>query len=376
MDSRIQETSGRLRYSLKKRRYWKTLLFFLSVPALILIIEILFAIIPFDTFFENRFFLVNRSLDYPEVFQRDPEIFWRFRPSLNISSQFFEGKRYRINSHGLRGEEIASKSEKKRLVFLGNSCTFGWGIDDEQDFVKLTEKYINEDRKLPTVETINAGIPGYSSFQGRRFFVSDFAPLKPDIVFIMFAWNDQWAAAGNIPDNEQKSPPDWVINFQNNFSRLKLYRLMKKLILSSTESSLDDRLNKEAPVYRVSLEDFYNNLYALVNYVKSNGGRPILLTSPIPTLEKYYPAGSRSSMHQYHELYNSQTRLVARNSGRELIDIAAIFNNYNDLFDNAPKDPIHFNARGHVVAANAIVDYLKSAPWPDSIKARGSLNLN
>src|SRR3989304_2215278 len=100
MDSRIQETSGRLRYSLKKRRYWKTLLFFLSVPALILIIEILFAIIPFDTFFENRFFLVNRSLDYPEVFQRDLEIFWRFRPSLNISSQFFEEKRYRINSYG------------------------------------------------------------------------------------------------------------------------------------------------------------------------------------------------------------------------------------------------------------------------------------
>mgnify|MGYP005831925423 CR=1 FL=1 len=345
-----------------RRRCFRLLIFLLSIPLFILGTEIIFTIVGLDTFFANRFFLVNRALDYPEIFKRDPDIFWRFRPSQEINSRFFEGKSYRINSFGLRGDEIPPRSDKKRLVFLGNSCTFGWGVSEEQTFVKLTERFLNEWQAEMTFETINAGIPGFSSFQGRRFYISDIVYLKPDIVFIMFAWNDQWAGAGNIPDNEQKSPPGWIIKCQNLFSRMKIYRLLKKVILSATEPSLDDKLDKQAPVYRVSLEDFYSNLFALVNFIRMEGGRPILLTSPVPSLTRYYPPGSRSQMHYYHELYNSQTRLVARNSRVELIDIAGIFGDFNDLFDDAPKDPIHFNEKGHKVIAETISRYLLMTP--------------
>jgi lysophospholipase L1-like esterase len=359
-----------------RRRYLRPLIFLLSIPLFVLAIEIIFAVVSLDTFFANRFFLVNRSLDYPEVFMRDPDIFWRFRPSQEINSRFFEGKSYRINSSGLRGDEIPPRSDKKRLVFLGNSCTFGWGVSEEQTFVKLTERLLNERQAEKIFETINAGIPGFSSFQGRRFYVSDMASLKPEIVFIMFAWNDQWAAGGNIPDNQQKSPPKWIIKSQNLFSRLKIYRLLRKIILSVTEPSLEDKLDRQNPVYRVSLEDFYGNLYALVNFIRSEGSRPILLTSPAPSLTKYYPPGSRSQMHYYHELYNSQTRLVARNSRAELIDIAGIFDDFNDLFDNAPNDPIHFNATGHKVIAEKISEYLSITPWLDKMEPVGGAHIN
>ncbi len=73
-------------------------------------------------------------------------------------------------------------------------------------------------------------------------------------------------------------------------------------------------------------------------------------------------------MHYYHELYNSQTRLVARNSRAELIDIAGIFDDFNDLFDNAPNDPIHFNATGHKVIAEKISEYLSITPWLDKME--------
>jgi lysophospholipase L1-like esterase len=322
--------------------------------------EIIFTVIPVNTYFENRFFLVNRSLDYPEVFKKDHDLFWRFRPAQTITSRFFDGKTYHINSLGLRGPEIPPKSDKIRVVLLGNSCTFGWGMPDSSTYAVILEKLINGDPSMPKVEIINAGIPGYSTFQGKKFFASDIIKLKPDIVMTMFAWNDQWAAADNIPDDEQKLPPQWALDIQNLFSRLKIYRLAKKLILSSTEKSLDAKLDRANPVYRVSFDDFYNNLNMIVNYARVNGIRPILLTSPIPALDKYYPPDSRSPMHQYHERYNERTRRLAADSKTELIDIARDFDNYDNLYDDAPKDPIHFNAAGHRTAAELIYNYLKS----------------
>lgn len=287
-----------------------------------------------------------------------------------IRSRYFAGKEYRINSYGLRGEEIPPKSDKIRIIAIGNSCTFGWGVQYNDTYIKQLEAMINHDDRLPQVEIINAGIPGYTSLQGKRFFSSDITRLKPDVVLIMFSWNDQWAAAGNIPDKEQKPPPEYIIDIQNLFARLKTYRLIKKLILSTIEEPLEARLIKENPVYRVNTDDFYDNLDAIVQSCKRERVIPILLTSPIPSLEKYYPPWMRSPrhkyhfspMHQYHALYNNRTRLLAQDSETALVDIALQFDKHDNLYNDAVKDPIHFNVEGHKVAAKAIYDLLKSNP--------------
>ncbi|MEW5922527.1 MAG: SGNH/GDSL hydrolase family protein [Candidatus Zixiibacteriota bacterium] len=340
----------------------KLLLLFLSIPLFILLVEILLTFIPIDTYFENRFFLVNRALDYPEVFKKDSQVFWRLRSDRSISSRFFEGKEYHINSAGLRGPEIPAKSGLPRIIAVGNSCTFGWGIPDDQTYLYRLGALINGDSSMPKVETINGAVPGYSSFQGRRFFISDILPLKPDIVTIMFAWNDQWAAAGNISDKEQQMPSEIIFDIQNLFSRLKIYRLAKKAILSAIEKPLDEKLDKEHPIYRVSIPDFYDNLNVIVQQCRQEGITPVLLTSPIPPLEKYYSPGKQSMMHLYHQYYNHQIRSLARETKAALIDLAAEFDKFDNLFDDASRDPIHFNAKGHEVAAEIIYEYIRTHP--------------
>lgn len=344
------------------KKIQRIILLILSIPIFIGFAELLFTIIPIDSYFQNRFFLVNRALDYPEVFKKDSQLFWKLRPAQKISSRFFEGKEYNINSAGLRGEEIPQKSDLPRIVAIGNSCTFGWGIPENETYINRLGALINDDPSLPKVEAINGAVPGYSSFQGRRFFLSDILPLKPDVVTIMFAWNDQWAAAGNIADKDQQMPPEAIINVQNFLSRLKIYRLAKKLILSAVEKPLEEKFDRENPVYRVSIPDIYDNLNVIVQQCRREGITPILLTSPIPSLDKYYPPGKQSLMHLYHQYYNQQIHSLARDTRTALIDLAAEFDRYNDLFDNAAMDPIHFNARGHQVAADMIFDYIKTHP--------------
>ncbi len=346
--------------SRKNKKSIKALLLVLSIPVFVILFEVVFAIFPIDTFFENRFFILNRALDYPEVFKRDENLFWRLRPSQVIKTRFFENNEYKIKSFGLSGEEIPAPSEKIRIVGLGNSCTFGWRTSEDKIYLGMLEKLINADSALPQVEIINAGIPGYSSFQGQKFYLSDISRLEPDIVLMMFGWNDQWAAADNIPDKDQDFPPQFILDIQDFVSRLKIYRLMRKILLSMTEKSLDKALNREQPVYRVNFEDYYQNLNNIILKTKNGGGQAIILTSPIPSLENYYPPGSKSNMHIFHNLYNNQARLLAVDTETALIDASAEFDNYDNLFDDAKIDPIHFNSEGHQILAGLIYSYFKN----------------
>lgn len=306
-----------------------------------------------NSYFQNRFFVLNRALDYPDIFKKDDRLFWRFRSGQTITSRFFEGHTYQINDYGLRGYQISSTPGSPRIMALGNSCTFGWGVELNQTYLKVTEQIIGNG-----CEIINGAIPGYSSLQGRRFFEDELISLKPDILLILFAWNDHWAAASQITDKEQQFPPLPVIRLQNFLSNFHSYRLLKKLLLATVEPPPDSIFDRSNIVYRVGLQDFGDNLAAICLLAIENNIRPILLSSPIPSLENYYPPGSVSNLHRYHDYYNQTIKSVANDNGVELIDLAHFFDDHDDLFDNASLDPIHFNARGHKLAGELIGRYL------------------
>jgi lysophospholipase L1-like esterase len=331
-----------------------------SLLVLLTVLELTVRWFGIDTYFQNRFFVLNRALDYPEVFLKDRDLFWRLRPNQVVTSRFFEGKTYRINSQGLRGEEVSPVKVKKRILALGNSCTFGWGVTYEQTYAEQLERLMGGE-----YEVINAGIPGYTSLQARRFFEKKLSHLEPDIVLIMFAWNDHWAAANQIPDKDQQFPPQLIITCQNFLSRFHTYRLLKKFLLSAIETNPDSLFDRRGLVYRVGLEDFRENLLAICRLALQRGATPILLTSPIPSLTTYYPPGVRSPMHRYHEKYNQVVRELCESEGIDIINLAVEFDRHDDLYDDAPRDPIHFNARGHRVAAEFIAG---------SIRRRLSLN--
>lgn len=308
-----------------------------------------------DTYFQNRFFTLNRALDYPEVFKKDRTLFWRLREGQTVTSKFFEGRTYRINSLGLRGEEVASVKTARRVLTLGNSCTFGWGVPYQSTFSARLEPLLGTQ-----YETINGGIPGYSSFQGRRFFERELIHLKPDIVIIMFGWNDHWAAASGIPDKEQRFPPELVLEVQNELSRLHSYRLLKKLLLSLLEKDPDSLFDRAAPVYRVGLDDFRSNLHAICRTVQGMGATPIMVTSPAPSLPQdgrdvwWAPAVG------YHARYNEVVRELARSAKVVLVDAARAFEGHEGLYDDPFLDFIHFNASGHELVATLLAQAITS----------------
>lgn len=85
---------------------------------------------------------------------------------------------------------------KKRIIFLGDSNTFGWGVSTESSFVEVVESL------LPDVYAINLGVPGYTSYQGRVSFDKFVPIIKPDLIVVAFNFNDRRYV---LPPNREDS---------------------------------------------------------------------------------------------------------------------------------------------------------------------------
>jgi len=78
-----------------------------------------------------------------------------------------------------------SASNKKRVLFFGDSNTFGFGVSTEEAFPKQVE------RRLPGIASINLGVIGYSSHQGYLAVQKNLPVLQPDLIVVSFNFNDR-----------------------------------------------------------------------------------------------------------------------------------------------------------------------------------------
>jgi lysophospholipase L1-like esterase len=96
-----------------------------------------------------------------------------------------------INSFGFRGKNYSEKKENNtlRIIAVGDSVTFGWGLNDNETFPYFLEKRLN---KVCTknVEVLNFGLPGLSAEEEFDFFKNNGIKLNPDVVIITFVGND------------------------------------------------------------------------------------------------------------------------------------------------------------------------------------------
>ena len=123
------------------------------------------------------------------IFMRDEELGWRMRP---FAEDVWGGHRVRINGKGLRGLELDySKPERVlRILFLGDSVTFGDRLESfEQTFCSQTAARL-EPRLGQALETINAGVSGYSPWQEFRYLSREGIRYSPDLVVVGFVLND------------------------------------------------------------------------------------------------------------------------------------------------------------------------------------------
>ncbi len=89
-----------------------------------------------------------------------------------------------INSLGLRDREISiEKGDKFRILCVGDSWTFGWGVNIENSWPKKLEEYLLASG-FENIEVINLGQGGQYTGTYKKYMKKAVPLLKPDLVLV------------------------------------------------------------------------------------------------------------------------------------------------------------------------------------------------
>jgi lysophospholipase L1-like esterase len=117
----------------------------------------------------------------------DPVLVYAHAPN---QQRTYQGVVVSTNALGLREREESLKAPGElRVLCLGDSVTFGWGVQVEQAFPRLLESALADQLKR-AVRTINAGVGSYNTVQQHAFLSKHFDVLAPGVVLLLYVVND------------------------------------------------------------------------------------------------------------------------------------------------------------------------------------------
>ena len=110
------------------------------------------------------------------------------------SSAFLMGNPVSINSHGLRDREFSLEKPAGvyRILMLGDSTTFGWGVAEENTVAKILERRLGQTCSPGPCrfEVLNAGVGNYGTVQEYTHYLTYDRAFHPDLVVLEYFIND------------------------------------------------------------------------------------------------------------------------------------------------------------------------------------------
>jgi lysophospholipase L1-like esterase len=124
-----------------------------------------------------------------KLFERDDEVGWKLRPG---ATDTWGGVIVHINEGGYRGPVVPYQRVlgKRRVLFLGDSVTFGYRIAQWQDTFPFLADSLASPRDPAGIETVNLSVEGYSQWQEAIVMAKEGARYRPDLVVVGFVLND------------------------------------------------------------------------------------------------------------------------------------------------------------------------------------------
>jgi lysophospholipase L1-like esterase len=268
----------------------------------------------------------------------DRKLFWKLEPGL--SPTIIEGRigpsdpiRFTMSTTA-SGFRAPGPVGPPSVVCLGDSCTFGLGVEDGAAFPAQLARSAGQ-------EVLNAGVPGYSAFQGRRLLEEQIGRWRPKAVVIQFGWND-----AAVWDGQSDAEHAALLARGPGFLyRSRLVQLLASL-LPGRRSHPD---GESAPPARPRLtpEEFDSELRSMVRLSRSGGAAPVLILWPA----RYHLQGIRVPPHL------DVIRRVAAAEGALLVDLFEVFSRNGGAALYA--DAVHANAAGNRAVAMAVAAALR-----------------
>jgi lysophospholipase L1-like esterase len=348
----------------------KILYSFLIVSLLLLLAEGLLRILPID--FEAKYSNLAGKLWINRGVQQDPDLPWSWMPTPGALCRIDGRTDFRFNSLGYRGPvfNIEKRSDKLRLVCMGDSGTMGWRVRDHQTYCALLPGLMLEKAGMK-VETINAGVFGYTSYQGLNQLQKRILPLRPDIITICYNWNDHagaiqmFGSAGKT--GVQKPDRDLPVEKRSGalvaLSHLRIFQFLENAVLRAesysaraVENEDTEQSKEDSKIRRVPPEHYRQNLVMMIEVARANKIVPVLLTQSFNPKDR-----PQNRIHrQIQKKYNEIVIEVANKENVLYVDPAPSLEAEADFFTSNTHPSVRGHKRISQLLSNAIVDWLRS----------------
>lgn len=137
-----------------------------------------------------------------QIHRASPALAWELIPKSSGIGKL--GELYEVNSAGFRDVEHSLKKKPgvSRIMVIGDSFTFGMGVNLEDTYPKQLERFLN--RANVTCEVINCGVIGYNMWQHYEMLERKVLPNNPDLVILGVFEDDI-----GVSVRPYKDPEDW-----------------------------------------------------------------------------------------------------------------------------------------------------------------------
>lgn len=349
---------------MKPRKFFANLVISLaSIAVLFILLEFFLILFPKYSFYYIYPQEMFENAEAPLDFKLVPNFKGRMIGEYNVE--------VKINSEGLRDYEHESVSKKFKLLALGDSMTFGQGIEIDKTFLSVIEKKLG-------IEVIKAGVPAYGQDNELEYFKTKGAKYRPDAVVIFYYPNDNDDNAGNtdrkiaygslIQKYRYESLPKWKLYIYTKLYRTNTLRLIRgdytnlMAAFGRKESGL---IENRLFLKNQSKENAdWAKTYALLREFKKSAGNSKLVVVYTPSKHQIYSS-------KYPKLFDSSTDIdkpnkvlgeIAASLNIAYIDVTGEFRNLNDQELYFSHD-LHLSEKGHEVfgdmVAGEITKHLK-----------------
>jgi lysophospholipase L1-like esterase len=302
--------------------------------------------------------LVLRLMGYGriEIYQPDRTLYWRLKPNQNCFTKV-DHKPVHINSLGTRGPEFSpdKPAGTYRILSLGDSRTFGWGLSDEETYSALVEKKLRDSGVK--AEVINAGVNAWSFMQMTTFFREFGLKWRPDAVIV---------GEGNLwTQFRDDASPEFVTKFmrqvrlKNFLRRFALYHYIIEVQLQDFYQKYRLKFVPVDPKQDTLFKDqqkedpnavFRDAIMKCVQVALTNKVLPILL---------YMPKQDCFSSTNLVGGYAGKAE-ISKKQGIPLVDVTEEMEKRSkEVYLDA--DPVHFNMLGNQMIAERLFQAITQA---------------
>jgi lysophospholipase L1-like esterase len=285
-----------------------------------------------------------------------------------------------INALGLRGRlpAVPKPVDAVRILAIGDSTTFGWGVGDDETYCAVLERQLGVAVPARPIEVVNGGVVSYDLNKSARLLRRFASELDPDLVLVGFYWNDLPFDQGP-PDGPGLGPPgqsapgppapgSFVIGQPSRLNRVLRTSRLLYVLRHGWLASLD---KTEAASHQVrwemallegrqsgAIDEAWQTITATLSDIRSIAeargfGVGVVILPIRAQVETHYPRAQ----------YQARVRAIAESLGLFVVDPLPYFMAHADpeaLF--IPYDRMHFSAQGNAELARAVFDALKERP--------------